>query len=108
MPKELKTLIPSRVDALDHYLQQIGRFPLLGAEEEAELAQKIKNGSETARQKMIQANLRLVVKMIRKYRDLGVPAADLISEGNIGLIRAINRFDPDKGYRPQHLRFLVD
>jgi len=99
MPEELDTLIPSRVDVPDHYLQQIGRFPLLVAEEEAQLAQEIKNGSESARQKMIQANLRLVVKIVRKYRDLGVPAADLISEGNIGLIRAIDRFDPDKGFR---------
>lgn len=90
---------PSPGDSRNYYLQQLGNYSLLGAEEELQLAREIKNGNETARQKMIQSNLRLVVKIVQKYRDLGVPAADLISEGNIGLIRAIDRFDPEKGFR---------
>ncbi len=99
MPEEQNIQNPSPGDFRDYYLQQLGNYPLLGAEEELLLAREIKNGDEIARQKMIQSNLRLVVKIVQKYRDLGVPAADLISEGNIGLIRAIDRFDPEKGFR---------
>lgn len=79
------------------YLNEIGKFPLLTRDEEVELAEKIKAGDRKARERMISSNLRLVVKIAYDYRDYGLPVMDLISEGNIGLIRAVERFDPEKG-----------
>lgn len=79
------------------YLREIGQTPLLTVKEEVELAKRIKKGDEKARQKMIMANLRLVVKIARDYAQLGLPLLDLISEGNIGLMKAVDRFDPKKG-----------
>jgi RNA polymerase primary sigma factor len=79
------------------YLREIGRVKLLSPQEEIELAGRIQAGDQTARDEMIKANLRLVVKIARRYEGLGVPLMDLISEGNIGLIRAIERFQPSKG-----------
>ena len=79
------------------YLREIGEVPLLKKEEEIELAARIKRGDEAARQKMIRANLRLVVKIAQDYSRYGLPLLDLISEGNIGLIKAVERFDPKKG-----------
>jgi RNA polymerase primary sigma factor len=79
------------------YLQEIGRFPLLTLEQETELAVKIKKGDTAARERMINANLRLVVTIARDYANLGLPLLDLISEGNIGLTKAVERFDPTKG-----------
>ncbi len=79
------------------YLNEIGKFPLLNREEEVELAEKIKAGDKKARDRMISSNLRLVVKIAYDYRDYGLPVTDLISEGNIGLIKAVERFDPEKG-----------
>ncbi|MBP7275707.1 MAG: sigma-70 family RNA polymerase sigma factor [Kiritimatiellae bacterium] len=79
------------------YLREIGEVPLLKPEEEVELAARIKRGEEAARQKMIRANLRLVVKIAQDYARYGLPLLDLISEGNIGLIKAVERFDPRKG-----------
>lgn len=83
--------------ALKLYLQEIGRIPLLSQEEETVLAGRIQNGDEAARKKMIQSNLRLVVKIAHDYSNFGLPLLDLISEGNIGLIKAVERFDPTKG-----------
>ena len=79
------------------YLQEIGRVPLLTPNQETKLAGKIKNGDAEARERMINANLRLVVTIARDYIDLGLPLLDLISEGNIGLTKAVDRFDPSKG-----------
>lgn len=79
------------------YLREIGRVKLLTPREEIELAARVKEGDEEARNEMIQANLRLVVKIAQAYEGIGVPLPDLISEGNIGLTRAVERFDPDKG-----------
>jgi RNA polymerase primary sigma factor len=79
------------------YLQEIGRVPLLTPDQETKLAGKIKNGDAEARERMINANLRLVVTIARDYIDLGLPLLDLISEGNIGLTKAVDRFDPSKG-----------
>jgi RNA polymerase primary sigma factor len=79
------------------YLQEIGRYPLLTTEEEIALARKIKQGDKAARDRMIQANLRLVVTIAGDYVDLGLPMMDLVSEGSIGLTRAVERFDPTKG-----------
>ena len=82
---------------LKRYLQEIGQFPLLTPQEEIELAGKIKKGDAAAREQMISANLRLVVTIARDYTNLGLPLLDLISEGNIGLTKAVERFEPTKG-----------
>ena len=79
------------------YMNEIGKTPLLTTEEENELATRIKNGDHEARNRMISANLRLVVKIAHDYNNFGLPLLDLISEGNIGLIKAVERFDPSKG-----------
>src|SRR5437773_2204936 len=82
---------------LNRYLREIGQFPLLTPQEEIELAGKIKKGDAAARERMINANLRLVVTIARDYGNLGLPLLDLISEGNIGLTKAVERFEPTKG-----------
>jgi RNA polymerase primary sigma factor len=79
------------------YLRQIAQYPLLSTAREIELAAKIKKGNKAAKAEMIRANLRLVVKIARDYANLGLPLLDLISEGNIGLVKAVERFDPAKG-----------
>lgn len=79
------------------YLQEIGRVALLTPAEEVQLARRIQKGDEAARSKMIKANLRLVVKIAQDYAHLGLPLVDLISEGNIGLMKAVERFNPKKG-----------
>ena len=82
---------------IKQYLAEIGKTPLLTPAEEVVLAKRIKRGDRAARNHMIQANLRLVVKIAHDYKDFGLPLLDLISEGNIGLIKAVERFDPAKG-----------
>ena len=82
---------------LNLYLTEIGKVKLLTAEEEIELARRVKAGDKEAREQMIKANLRLVVKLARDYEDLGLPLMDLIGEGNIGLMKAVERFDPTRG-----------
>src|ERR1039458_6199770 len=79
------------------YLREIGQIPLLTPAQEIDLAAKIKKGDKQARTLMIRANLRLVVKIAHDYANLGLPLLDLISEGNIGLMKAVERFDPAKG-----------
>jgi RNA polymerase primary sigma factor len=79
------------------YLREIGRIPLLTPQEEIDLAARIKEGDREARALMIKANLRLVVKIAHDYANLGLPLLDLVSEGNIGLMNAVERFDPAKG-----------
>ena len=79
------------------YLREIGKTALLTREEEVELAERIKDGDREARAHMIKANLRLVVKIAQDYANYGLPLLDLISEGNIGLMKAVERFDPNKG-----------
>ncbi len=83
--------------AIKLYLREIGQVRLLTPQEEIELAAKIKKGDKKARELMIKANLRLVVKIARDYEGIGLPLLDLISEGNIGLMKAVERFDPAKG-----------
>ena len=87
----------SDTSALTIYLREIGKVSLLTVEEEIELAAKIKDGDAQARIKMVRANLRLVVKIANDYSNFGLPLLDLISEGNIGLMKAVERFDPSKG-----------
>lgn len=81
------------------YLKEIGFSPLLSAEEEVTLARQIAHGDEAARKHMIESNLRLVVKIARRYSNRGLPLLDLIEEGNLGLMRAVEKFDPERGFR---------
>lgn len=81
------------------YLKDIKKLPLLTPEEEITLAEKIKKGDKQARTKMIQSNLRLVINIAKKYSHLGVSMLDLIEEGNMGLMKAVEKFNPKKGYR---------
>jgi RNA polymerase primary sigma factor len=83
--------------SMKFYLREISRTPLLTIEEETALAERIKRGDQEARDHMIRANLRLVVKIAGDYSGYGVSMSDLISEGNIGLMKAVDRFDPEKG-----------
>jgi RNA polymerase primary sigma factor len=84
-------------NGLSIYLREIGRIPLLTRQQEIELAARIKKGDAAAREQMINANLRLVVTIAHDYANLGLPLLDVISEGNIGLTKAVERFDPTKG-----------
>jgi RNA polymerase primary sigma factor len=87
----------ARGDNLQLYLREIGQVRLLTPDEEVELAKRIQKGDEQAREHMIKANLRLVVKIARDYEGLGLPLLDLINEGNIGLMKGVERFNPAKG-----------
>lgn len=100
-----------RMDEADHtldktpmkiYLTQIEHIPLLTPEEEIDLAQKVQSkhrGSAQARHQMIRSNLRLVISIAKRYSNMGLPFSDLVEEGNIGLMRAVEKFNPDRGYR---------
>ena len=81
------------------YLNEIGISPLLTAEEEVHFARRARGGDHSARQRMIESNLRLVVKIARRYMNRGLPLLDLIEEGNLGLIHAVKKFDPERGFR---------
>ncbi len=94
MPKQ-----EGNVDPTTLYLTEIGYTPLLTAEEEVEYAHRIQKGDEVARAKMIESNLRLVVKIARRYLKRGLDFLDLIEEGNLGLLRAVEKYDPDLGFR---------
>ncbi len=87
------------MDAIKLYLKDIKRAPLLTADEERRLAERIKKGDRAAKQKMIQSNLRLVISIAKKYRYLGVSMLDLIEEGNLGLMKAVDKFNPKRGCR---------
>ncbi len=87
------------MDAIRLYLKDIKKLPLLTAEEEIRLAERIKKGDRAARHKMIQSNLRLVINIAKKYSHFGVSMLDLIEEGNLGLMKAVEKFNPKKGYR---------
>lgn len=85
-------------EVLSMYLKEINRIPLISHEEEYELAVKAKNGDMKARERLLNSNLRFVVNVAKKYRGQGLPLADLINEGNVGLIVAFDKFEPDMGY----------
>ena len=89
----------AQLDATRMYLSEIGYSPLLSAEEEVHFARRALRGDESARRRMIESNLRLVVKIARKYINRGLPLLDLIEEGNLGLIHAVEKFDPERGFR---------
>ena len=86
-------------DATRCYLREIGHSPLLTAEQEVILGRQVQAGDQAARCTMIESNLRLVVKVARRYINRGLPLLDLIEEGNLGLIRAVEKFDPERGFR---------
>ncbi len=93
-------VIPDKqLDATRLYLSEIGFSPLLSADEEVHYARLALQGDESARNHMIESNLRLVVKIARRYLNRGLPLLDLIEEGNLGLIRAVEKFDPERGFR---------
>lgn len=107
-PKSSKANVSERIlddkynktlDATQIYLNEIGFSPLLSAEEEVFFARKALKGDEAARKRMIESNLRLVVKISRRYVNRGLALLDLIEEGNLGLIRAVEKFDPERGFR---------
>jgi RNA polymerase primary sigma factor len=87
------------VDPVKAYLKDVRPIPLLTPAEEIELAKKVQKGDKKARDRMIRANLRLVISIAKRYVNLGVPLSDLIEEGNIGLMKSVEKFDPDKGFR---------
>ncbi|MDH3615480.1 MAG: RNA polymerase sigma factor RpoS [Gammaproteobacteria bacterium] len=87
------------LDPTRQYLDEIGISPLLTADEEKDLGRRVQRGDEAARQRMIESNLRLVVKIARRYQNRGLPLLDLVEEGNLGLIHAVKKFDPERGYR---------
>ncbi|MDD5347832.1 MAG: sigma-70 family RNA polymerase sigma factor [Candidatus Omnitrophica bacterium] len=87
------------MEALKTYLKEVRTIALLKPEEEIDLAKKIKRGDEQARKKMIRSNLRLVINIAKKYIHLGIPLLDLIEEGNLGLMKAVDKFNPKKGFR---------
>jgi len=96
-PAQTDSGAPLERSNLQLYLQEIGKTALLTIDEEIALAKRIRRGDKAARDHMIKANLRLVVKIAMDYKDFGLPLLDLISEGNIGLVKAVERFDPRKG-----------
>jgi RNA polymerase primary sigma factor len=87
------------MDLIKRYLKEIKDIPLLTSKQEIDLANKIKKGDDEARQKMIRANLRLVINIAKRYSYLGVPMMDLIEEGNLGLMKAVQKYNPKRGYR---------
>ena len=86
-------------DSVRLYLREIGKIPLLTAEEETDLAKRIVEGDKKAKDKMVEANMRLVVSIAKRYGGRGLDFLDLIQEGNTGLLRAVEKFDPDKGFK---------
>lgn len=86
-------------DSVRLYLREIGKIPLLNAEEEMELAHRVIQGDKRAKDKMAEANMRLVVSIAKRYSGRGLDFLDLIQEGNTGLLRAVEKFDPDKGFK---------
>lgn len=86
-------------DSVRLYLREIGKIPLLNSEEELELAKKVVEGDKKAKDKMAEANMRLVVSIAKRYSGRGLDLLDLIQEGNTGLLRAVEKFDPDKGFK---------
>lgn len=94
-----KNVVAHSTDATQLYLHDIGISPLLSAEEEVHFARLARDGVVSARQRMIESNLRLVVKIARRYSNRGLSFLDLIEEGNLGLIHAVEKFDPERGFR---------
>lgn len=97
--KITKSITNRESQSLEKYLQEIGKVDLLTAEEEVDLAKKIKQGDERALEKLTKANLRFVVSVAKQYQNQGLSLSDLINEGNLGLIKAGQRFDETRGFK---------
>jgi RNA polymerase nonessential primary-like sigma factor len=97
--KAVRTFATKATDPTQMYLSEIGYSPLLSAEEEVHYARLVQKGDKKARARMIESNLRLVVKIARRYYSRGLEFLDLIEEGNLGLLRAVEKFDPERGFR---------
>ncbi|WP_019024318.1 MULTISPECIES: RNA polymerase sigma factor RpoS [unclassified Thioalkalivibrio] len=98
-PRTLRDARPAELDAIQIYLRDIEYRPLLTPEEERKYARLARDGDESGRRRMIECNLRLVVKIARRYLNRGLPLLDLIEEGNLGLMHAVEKFDPERGFR---------
>src|SRR5207237_10762171 len=98
-PPPIAPVVETTRDALQLFLREAGKHALLSAPQEGELAKKIERGDREAKQRMIQSNLRLVVSIAKNYRNQGLPFLDLIQEGTLGLIRAVEKFDWRRGYK---------
>lgn len=97
---EVRQIAAKSPDSFLQYLREIQKFPLLSAKEEYEYGMRFKKtGDKEAAKMLVQSHLRLVVKMATKFRNYGLPITDLVSEGNVGLIQAVKKFDPEKGFR---------
>src|ERR1700756_946226 len=91
---------PASLGSIDHYIQAVNRFPLLSAEQEVALGRRLRDHDDLdAARQLVLSHLRLVVAVARNYLGYGLPQADLIQEGNVGLMKAVRRFDPDRGVR---------
>ncbi|MGS0679700.1 RNA polymerase sigma factor RpoS [Shewanella sp. 125m-7] len=99
LEQQVQDDLQKNLDATQLYLGEIGFSPLLSAEEEVYFSRKSLKGCEKSRNRMIESNLRLVVKIARRYNNRGLALLDLIEEGNLGLIRAVEKFDPERGFR---------
>ncbi|MCL2912859.1 RNA polymerase sigma factor RpoS [Shewanella corallii] len=99
LEQQVQEDLHKNLDATQLYLSEIGFSPLLSAEEEVYFSRKALKGCEKSRNRMIESNLRLVVKIARRYNNRGLALLDLIEEGNLGLIRAVEKFDPERGFR---------
>ena len=97
--KITKSITNRESQSLEKYLQEIGKVDLLTPEEEVELAKKIKQGDQAALEKLTKANLRFVVSVAKQYQNQGLSLSDLINEGNLGLIKAAQRFDETRGFK---------
>ena len=97
--KITKQVTNRETPSLDKYLQEIGRVSLLTADEEVELARRIKKGDQRALNSLVKANLRFVVSVSKQYQNQGLTLSDLINEGNLGLLKAATRFDETKGFK---------
>jgi len=94
-----KTFTNRESQSLDKYLQEIGKVKLLTADDEIYLAKKIKSGDHDALEKLVKANLRFVVSVAKQYQNQGLSLGDLINEGNLGLIKAANKYDETRGFK---------
>ena len=97
--KITKSITNRETASLDKYLQDIGKEELITADEEVQLAQKVKQGDQLALEKLVKANLRFVVSVAKQYQNQGLSLPDLINEGNLGLIKAAKRFDETRGFK---------
>lgn len=95
----VKRFIDTSEESISMYLKDVRKLDMITAEEEIELAKKIKEGDTKAADKLIKSNLRFVISVAKEYQNQGIPLADLIAEGNMGLIKAAQKFDPDRGFR---------